>query len=112
MLLNQKSPFDPPAITGTEVAAGMDVEPTDGAAGDPSLFTLFGDDLRGLGIDLFPLLSTDHNVEVESVFVIGAKIVPDRINPLEMLSSLAPVLMVLVVLLLEEQAVVFLPNGG
>ncbi len=69
----------------------MDVEPTDRAAGNPSLFALFGYDLRALGIDLFPLLGTDHNVEVEFVFIIGAKIVPDRIDPLEMLSSLAPV---------------------
>jgi hypothetical protein len=96
MLLNQKSPFDPPAITGTEVTTGMDVEPTDGAAGEPSLFALFSDDLRGLGIDRFPLLGTDDDVEVDMVFAIGAKIVTDRIDPLELLSSLAPVLTVLV----------------
>jgi hypothetical protein len=90
----------------------MGVEPTDGAAGDPSLFALFGDDLCTQRIDLFPLLGTDHNMEFQSVSVIGAKIVRYRIDPLEMLLSLTPVLSVLVVLLVAEQAVVFLPNAG
>ena len=72
VLLDQKRPFDPPTITGTEVTARMDVESTDRAAGDPGVFVRFGDDLRGLGIDLLPLLVTDHHVDVELVFVIGA----------------------------------------
>ena len=112
MLLNEKSPFNPPAIPGTEVTASMDVEPADGAAGDPSLFALFGYDLRCLGIDLFPLLGTDHNVDVDMVFAIGAEMVADQIDPLEMLSSIAPVLAVLVFLLVAAQAVILLPNGG
>ena len=53
----------------------MDVEPTDRTAGDPSLFALFSDDLRRLGIDLFPLLGTDYDVDVDIFFAIGAKIV-------------------------------------
>ncbi len=42
VLLDEKSAFNPPAISGTEVTEGMDVEPADGTAGDPSLFAVFG----------------------------------------------------------------------
>jgi hypothetical protein len=92
VLLNQKRPLNAPAITSAEITAGMDVESTDGAAGDPGLFALFGNHLRCIGIELFPLLGTDHDIDVDMLLAIGAEIVADRIDPLEMLSSIAPVL--------------------
>ena len=81
VLLNEKSPFNAPAITSTEITAGMGVEPTDWAAGDPRLFVLFGDDLRGLGVDLLPLLGTDHHVDVDMVFTVVAYRVTKRLSP-------------------------------
>ena len=45
----------------------MEVESTDRAAGDPSLFVRFGDDLRGLGIDRFVHFETGGNRSLNPV---------------------------------------------
>ena len=65
----------------------MDVESTEGAVGDPGVLLLFGDDLCRFEVDLFPVFDTDHHVNVEMVFAIGAEGVADLVDPLEMLSK-------------------------
>jgi len=92
VFLDQEGAFDAPAVAGGEVAVGMHIEPMEGAAGDPGVFVLFGHDLLGFRIVFFPLLPAHHDVDVDGLLGVGSEVVADPVDPLEALSSLAPVL--------------------
>ncbi len=112
VLLYQKTGFNPPAVSSPEVAAGMDVEASEGATGYPGVFTVLGDDLGCVGIDFFPLLGTDDQVDIEMIFAMATELVTDLIDPAEMLSSISPISVLLIFFLVPSQAVILLPNGG
>jgi len=59
VLFDQKGALDTPAIASTEIAAGMHIQSTEGAAGDPDVSVLFGHDLRGVRIDLAILFESE-----------------------------------------------------
>ena len=90
VLFHQETGLDPPAVTGAQITPGVYIQPTDRTAGDPSVFHLVWHNLQGFGVDLFPLLVAEHNVEVDVVFSVGSELVTDLVDPLEVLSSLAP----------------------
>jgi len=112
VFLDQEGALDAPAIAGAEVAAGMHIQSTEGAAGDSGVFVLFGHDLQGVGIECFPLFPAHHDMEVDGLIGVGSILVADCVYPLEVLPSLAPILSHAVFLLLMQQTVVLLPNAA
>ena len=73
---------------------------------------MFSHDLQGFRVDFFPLLPAEHDMDVEELLGVGSVLVADRVDPLEQLSALAPVLLPAVVFLFVPQAVILLPYGG
>ena len=57
----------------------------------------------GFWVDLFPLLVAEHDVEVDVVFSVVSELVTDLVDPLEVLPSLPPVVVQLVLLLAKQQ---------
>ncbi len=59
VFFDQKAAFDPPAVAGAEVTAGMQVQAVERATGKPGMFCRLGNDRQCVGIKRFPLFAAD-----------------------------------------------------
>ena len=96
VLFDQEAAFDTPAVASREIAALMDVGGMERARGDPGLLGAFGNDL-GVFVDGLPLLFTDHDMDGDVMAGIGSVVIANVIDPTKVLTTFAPVLLVLLV---------------
>ena len=90
MFFHQEKGLDAPTVTCAEVAAFMDVAMIEGATGEPSVTSGFGDDV-GVLVDLLPGFFADHDMKGQDVFAaILRKLVLDPVHPPKVLAPCTP----------------------
>jgi hypothetical protein len=110
-LFDQETGLDPPALTGTKVAALVDVVGVQALAGQPHVLGLLIDKLTALRVDLLPGFLTADYMHPEA-FAVPLIAVSDVVDPPELLLTPVPMLVFTVVGQARPERFDLLPHRG